>query len=74
MGRTASTGTAAATGPEGRSRGAPTTCAPRRGGDTIKVVFRNGCSVGVSVHPHGVFYREGSEGAPYADGTSGKER
>jgi manganese oxidase len=43
-------------------------------GDTIKVVFRNGCSIGASVHPHGVFYRKDSEGAPYADGTSGKER
>jgi manganese oxidase len=43
-------------------------------GDTIKVVFRNSCSIGASVHPHGVFYRKGSEGAPYADGTSGKDR
>ncbi len=43
-------------------------------GDTIKVVFRNSCSIGASVHPHGVFYRKDSEGAPYADATSGKEK
>ena len=42
-------------------------------GDTIKVVFRNGCSIGASVHPHGVFYQKASEGAPYADNTSGKD-
>ncbi|HYY10811.1 MAG TPA: multicopper oxidase domain-containing protein [Kineosporiaceae bacterium] len=40
-------------------------------GDTIRVVFRNSCRIPVSVHPHGVFYDKGSEGAPYADGTSG---
>jgi hypothetical protein len=38
-------------------------------GDTIKVVFRNGCSFPTTVHPHGVFYTKNSEGAPYADGT-----
>ncbi len=42
-------------------------------GDTVKVVFRNGCSMPTSVHPHGVFYAKGDEGAPYADGTSGAE-
>ncbi|HEX8973006.1 multicopper oxidase domain-containing protein [Oryzihumus sp.] len=42
-------------------------------GDTVKVVFRNGCSVGASVHPHGVFYQKASEGAPYADNTSGQD-
>lgn len=42
-------------------------------GDTITVVFRNGCSIGASVHPHGVFYQKASEGAPYADNTSGKD-
>ena len=40
-------------------------------GDTIRVVFRNACAFPTSVHPHGVFYAKGSEGAPYADGTSG---
>jgi hypothetical protein len=40
-------------------------------GDTIKVVFRNTCAFPTSVHPHGVFYAKGSEGAPYADGTRG---
>lgn len=40
-------------------------------GDTIKVVFRNNCTPAVSVHPHGVFYQKASEGAPYADNTSG---
>jgi FtsP/CotA-like multicopper oxidase with cupredoxin domain len=40
-------------------------------GDTIRVVFRNACRIPASVHPHGVFYDKGSEGAPYADGTSG---
>jgi FtsP/CotA-like multicopper oxidase with cupredoxin domain len=43
-------------------------------GDTIKVVFRNTCSFPTSVHPHGVFYTKGSEGAPYADGTKGSDK
>jgi hephaestin len=34
-------------------------------GDTIRVVFRNNSEQAVSVHPHGVFYDENSEGAPY---------
>ena len=42
-------------------------------GDTIKVVFLNRCSIGASVHPHGVFYQKASEGAPYADNTTGKD-
>lgn len=42
-------------------------------GDTITVVFHNNCSFPNSVHPHGVFYEKDSEGAPYADGTSGKD-
>ncbi|MBL8929423.1 MAG: multicopper oxidase domain-containing protein [Kineosporiaceae bacterium] len=43
-------------------------------GDTIKVVFRNtNCRIPVSVHPHGVFYLKASEGAPYADNTSGTD-
>ena len=43
-------------------------------GDTIKVIFRNrSCRIPVSVHPHGVFYLKASEGAPYADNTSGTD-
>ena len=40
-------------------------------GDTIRVVFRNNTPYPASIHPHGVFYQKTSEGAPYADGTSG---
>jgi FtsP/CotA-like multicopper oxidase with cupredoxin domain len=40
-------------------------------GDTIKVVFKNNLDRPASVHVHGVFYDKSSEGAPYADGTSG---
>ena len=40
-------------------------------GDTIRVVFKNQASFPASMHPHGVFYLKSSEGAPYADGTSG---
>jgi FtsP/CotA-like multicopper oxidase with cupredoxin domain len=43
-------------------------------GDTIRVVFRNACPFPASVHPHGVFYAKDSEGAPYNDGTSGKDK
>lgn len=43
-------------------------------GDTIRVVFRNRGSHPYSVHPHGVFYNKDSEGAPYADGTSGADK
>ena len=42
-------------------------------GDTIRVVFKNQASFPASMHPHGVFYLKDSEGAPYADGTSGKD-
>jgi manganese oxidase len=42
-------------------------------GDTIKVVFRNACPFPASMHPHGLFYTKGNEGAPYADGTSGTD-
>ena len=42
-------------------------------GDTIKVVFRNTCPFPTSIHPHGVFYKKDSEGAPYNDGTSGED-
>ncbi len=40
-------------------------------GDTIKVVFRNTCRLPTSMHPHGVRYVKGSEGARYNDGTRG---
>jgi hephaestin len=43
-------------------------------GDTIKVVFRNNASFAASMHPHGVFYNKDSEGAPYADGTTGVDK
>src|SRR5581483_2781892 len=43
-------------------------------GDTIRVVFRNTCSIPTSVHPHGVLYDKDSEGAPYSDGTSGADK
>ena len=42
-------------------------------GDTIKVVFKNNTDFAASMHPHGVFYKKNSEGAPYQDGTSGKK-
>ena len=40
-------------------------------GDTINVVFKNNLDRPSSVHVHGVFYTKSSEGAPYADGTTG---
>jgi FtsP/CotA-like multicopper oxidase with cupredoxin domain len=43
-------------------------------GDTIVVVFRNNTQFPTSVHPHGVFYAKGSEGALYDDGTSGTDK
>ncbi len=43
-------------------------------GDSIVVVFRNNASFPASVHPHGVLYGKDSEGAPYADGTSGADK
>ncbi|HVT48429.1 MAG TPA: multicopper oxidase domain-containing protein [Vicinamibacterales bacterium] len=43
-------------------------------GDTIRVTFRNNVSFPASIHPHGVFYTKDSEGAPYADGTSGADK
>ena len=39
-------------------------------GDTIRVWLHNGAPAPFSLHPHGVVYAKGSEGAPYADGTS----
>jgi FtsP/CotA-like multicopper oxidase with cupredoxin domain len=35
--------------------------------DTIRIVFRNNADRPYSVHPHGVFYKKTSEGAPYDD-------
>ena len=43
-------------------------------GDTIRVVFRNNGTHPYSMHPHGVIYNKDSEGAGYADGTSGKDK
>jgi manganese oxidase len=43
-------------------------------GDTIRIVFRNNGDRPYSMHPHGVFYEKDSEGAPYNDGTSGKDK
>jgi hephaestin len=43
-------------------------------GDTLRIVFRNHGTRPYSMHPHGVFYDKGSEGAPYADGTSGPDQ
>ena len=43
-------------------------------GDTIRVVFRNNGQKPYSIHPHGVLYNKDSEGAPYADGTSGAQK
>jgi len=43
-------------------------------GETIRVVFRNNASHPYSMHPHGVFYNKDSEGAPYADATSGGDK
>lgn len=40
-------------------------------GDTIRVVFRNLADRPYTMHPHGVFYDKGSEGAPYDDGEPG---
>lgn len=38
-------------------------------GDTIRVVFRNNATHPYGMHPHGVVYEKGSEGANYNDGT-----
>jgi hephaestin len=43
-------------------------------GDSIRIVFRNNATRPFSVHPHGVIYNKDSEGAPYADGTSGRDK
>jgi len=43
-------------------------------GDTITVVYRNNIDRPTSIHVHGVKYAKDSEGAPYADGTSGADK
>jgi hephaestin len=43
-------------------------------GDTIRILFKNNASRPYSMHPHGVFYDKDSEGAPYNDGTTGKDK
>ncbi len=43
-------------------------------GDTIHVVFKNNGSRPYTMHPHGVFYAKSSEGALYADNTSGADK
>lgn len=43
-------------------------------GDTLRVVFKNNASREYSMHPHGVFYRKDSEGAPGNDGTPPTDR
>lgn len=43
-------------------------------GDTIKVVFKNKADRPYSIHPHGVFYSKGAEGAEYNDGTTGDDK
>ena len=39
-------------------------------GDTLRVIFMNKAKQPYSLHPHGVFYLKGDEGAPSNDGTS----
>jgi FtsP/CotA-like multicopper oxidase with cupredoxin domain len=43
-------------------------------GDTIRVVFKNNVKFPATIHPHGVLYDKESEGAVYADGTTGTNR
>jgi FtsP/CotA-like multicopper oxidase with cupredoxin domain len=43
-------------------------------GDTFRIIFRNNGTHPYSMHPHGVIYNKDSEGAPYADGTSGGDK
>ena len=43
-------------------------------GDTIRIVYRNNTPFPNGLHPHGVFYDKDSEGAPYADNTSGADK
>jgi manganese oxidase len=43
-------------------------------GDTIVVHFKNKTPFPASMHPHGVRYTKDSEGTPYSDATSGKDK
>src|SRR5204862_1366609 len=43
-------------------------------GDTFRITFKNNGTHPYSMHPHGVIYDKDSEGAPYADGTAGKDK
>ncbi|MCG8555606.1 MAG: multicopper oxidase domain-containing protein [Proteobacteria bacterium] len=43
-------------------------------GDTLSVVFRNNGTIPYSMHPHGVFYDKGGEGARYSDKTKTAQR
>ena len=43
-------------------------------GDTIRVVFRNNGHRVFSMHPHGVFYEKSSEGVPYNDGSTARDK
>jgi FtsP/CotA-like multicopper oxidase with cupredoxin domain len=39
-------------------------------GDRVRIVFKNHLQRPVSIHMHGLLYDKGSEGAPYADGST----
>ncbi|XP_072029158.1 hephaestin-like protein [Amphiura filiformis] len=43
-------------------------------GDTIEILFMNMASRPYSLHTHGMLYDKVSEGAKYADGTSGRDK
>jgi manganese oxidase len=43
-------------------------------GDRVEVVLKNNTPFPVSLHAHGTRYAKDSEGAPYADGTSGADK
>ena len=43
-------------------------------GDIVRIVFKNNASRPYSMHPHGLFYRKGSEGAAYEDRTDEKNK
>ena len=42
--------------------------------DTIVIHFKNNTRFPLSMHPHGVLYKKNSEGAVYADATSGVDK
>ena len=43
-------------------------------GDKVRIVFKNDLTRPVSIHMHGLLYDKGSEGAPYADGTTAAQQ